>query len=429
VKPPRHGPVYILSLVAFCLLCIALMIRSVTAMGPAIIARVAVGMYPSAVAIDGVARRALVLNSYDTTVSVLDEGTGALLATTTVGSNGGAHPQQVALDTRTGHAVVLTDDGQASVLDTRSGHVLNAVLLSGSPAAIVIDEGQARAFVAEADAGVVAIVDTRSGALLRTVPVGRFPEEIVCDSHAHLVFVASQGDSVVNVLDARTGRSVRTLRTAVTPNSLAVSDRYHELFIAGMHGSITGVDVYTGTRRFQRTLSSSPGTAFDFLLAVDDARGTLLAAHDTHIQEIDPSTGRSRSLIRLPSAITALGAIPGTGDVMATVRGAVDARGQVLGDGSLLLFNARGQRLDTIPVGVDPSALAVDPVNGRVLVADTNLNPDGSPVPPRPAPTPPLTRLLSALRTWLPFLPSVTPARAPVRSTTGAVDVLRLDLH
>jgi len=426
VKPPRRCTASILSLVAVCLVGAALVIRHGTTVGVAI-ARTPVGMHPSAVAIDGTAWRALVLNSYDTTVSVLDEGTGAPLATTTVGSNGGAHPQRVALDARSRHAVVLTDDGQVSVLDTRSGHVLRSVLLSGSPAAIAIDEGLARAFVAEADAGAVAIVDTRSGALLGAIPVGRFPEEIVCADRAHLIFVASQGDGVVNVLDARTGRSVRTLHTADTPDSLAVSDRYHEIIIAGVHGSITGIDVYTGARRFQRVLSPRPSVAVDLLLAVDDARGTLLAAHDARIQELDPSTGRSESLIRLPSAITALEVIPGTGDVIATVRGAVDARGRVLGHGSLLRFDARGQRLEAIPVGVDPSALAVDPGNGRVLVADTNLNPDGSPVPSRPTPTPPLTRLLNSLRTWLPFLPPVAPAQVLPRSTTGAVDVLRLD--
>jgi len=72
------------------------------------------------------------------------------------------------------------------------------------------------------------------------------------------------------------------------------------------------------------------------------------------------------------------------------VRGVVDGHGQLLGDGSLLIFDAPGRRIGTIPVGVDPSALAVDPANGRVFVADTNLDPDGSSAPPRPAPTPTL---------------------------------------
>ncbi len=114
---------------------------------------------------------------------------------------------------------------------------------------------------------------------------------------------------------------------------------------------------------------------------------------------------------------------------MATVRGAVDARDRLLGDGSLLVFDARGRRIGTILVGVNPSALAVDPGNGRVFVTDTNLDPDGSPAPPRPVPTPPLTRFLSRLRSWLPFLPPVPPPRVPTRSTTGAVDVLRLDMR
>lgn len=399
------------------------------AVGVTTIVRVPVGMDPSAVVIDPGVRRALVLNAIDTTISVLDERTGAPLATTTGGSNGGAHPVRIALDTRTGHALVLTDDGSLSVLNVRSGRALHSVLLQGSPSAIAVDEGRAWAFVTEADAGAVAIVDTRTGALLRAVPVGPYPEELVVDRRAGLVFVANQGNATVSVLDARTGRLARTLRLSDTPTGLAIGDHDRTLFIACAHGSIIGVDAATGARRFQRALSPHPGVAVDLLLAVDDARGTLLAAHGVHIDEIDPSTGRLIAAIPLPSTVTAVAVDPATGGAMATVRGAVDARGRLLGDGSLLVFNARGQHVGTIPVGVNPSALAIDPGNGRVLVADTNLNPDGSPVPPFPPPTPPLTRFLSRLHAWLPFLPPVPPTRVPARSMTGAVDVLRLGMR
>ncbi len=382
-------------------------------------------MDPSAVVVDPGAQRALVLNAMDTTISVLDERTGTPLTTTTVGSNGGAHPVRIALDPPTGRALVLTDDGSLGV---RSGQLLHSVLLGGSPSAIAVDEGRARAFVTEADNGAVAIVNTQDVALLRTVPVGPYPEEVIFDRRAGLVFVANQGDATVSVLDARTGRPTRTLRLGDTPTSLAIGDHDRTLFIAGAHGSITGVDAATGTRRFQHVMSPRPTASLRLLLAVDDARGTVLAAHGAHIEELDPSTGRLIVTLPLPSTVTAVTVDPVTGGVLATVRGPVDARGRVLGDGSLLAFDARGQRRDTIPVGVNPSALAVDPGSGRVFVADTNLNPDGSSVPPFPMSTPPLNRFLSRLRSWAPFLPPVPSARVPAPSTTGAVDVLRLDI-
>jgi len=434
VTRSRRRPARILGLVVLCLAGAVwggdVLVPRRATVGATTIARVPVGMDPSAVVVDPRARRALVLNAIDTTISVLDERTGAPLATTTVGSNGGAHPVRVALDTPTGHALVLTDDGSLSVLSVQSGRALLSVLLGGSPSAIAVDEGRARAFVTEADAGAVAIVDTRTGALLRTVPVGPYPEDLVVDRRAGLVFVANQGDATVSVLDARTGHPVRTLRLGDTPTGLAIGDHDRTLVIAGAHGSITGMDASTGARRFQRAISPRPSAALRLLLAVDDARGTLLAAHGARIDELNSSTGRLIAAIPLPSTVTAVALDPVTGGAIATVRGPVDARGQILGDGSLLVFDAHGQRLDTIPVGVNPSALAVDAGNGRVLVADTNLDPDGSPAPPpRPAPTPPLTRFLSQLRSWLPFLPPVPPPRVPARSTTGTVDVLRLDMR
>ena len=256
----------------------------------------------------------------------------------------------------------------------------------------------------EADAGTGAIVDTHTGVLLRAVLVGPYPEELVVDRRAGLVFVANQGG---------------------TPTGLAIGDHDRTLFIAGAHGSITNVDASTGARRFQRVITPRPAAALRLLLAADDARGTLLAAHNARINALDPSTGRSIAAIPLPSTVMAVALDPVTGGAMVTVRGPVDARDRLLGDGSLLVFDARGRHLDTILAGVNPSSLAVDPGNGRVLVADTNLDPDGSLAPPRPAPTPPLTHFLSRLRSWLPFLPPVPPARSMI----SAVDVLRLDMR
>jgi len=393
------------------------------------IARVSVGMDPSSIVVDPGSRRALVLNVADTTISVLDERTGALLTTTTVGSNGGAHPVRVALDASTGHALVLTDDGCLGVLSVRSSQTLHSVLLGGSPSAIAVDEGRARAFVTETDAGAVAIVDTRTGTLLSTVPVGSYPEELVVDRRAGLVFVANQGDATVSVLDAHAGRLVRTLRLVDNPIGLVMGDRDRTLFIVGTYGSITGVDAATGVRRFRRVVSARPTAALPLLLAVDDARGTLLAAHGARIEKIDPSTGRSLAVAPLPSTVTAVVVDPVTGGALATVRGPVDARGRVLGDGSLLVFDGHGLRLDTVPVGVNPSALAVDPGNGRLLVADANLNPDGSPVSPFPVPPPPLARFLNWVRPWAPFLPPVSPTPVPTWSTTGSVNVLRLNVN
>lgn len=395
--------------------------------GATTIARAPVGMAPSAVVVAGEARRVFVVNAVDTTISVLDETTGAPLAPTTVGSGGGAHPVRIALDARTGHALVLTDDGSLSVLRVQSGRVLHRVLLEGSPSAIAVDEGSARAFVTEADAGAVAIVDTRTGARLRTVLVGPYPEELVVDRRASLVFVANQGDASVSVLDVRTGRLTRTLRLGDTPIGLAIGDHDRMLFIASAHGSVIGVDVATGARRFQRAMSPRLTTTRRLLLAVDDARGTLWVAHDAHIDELDALTGRSLASISLPSTVTAVAVDPITGGALATVRGPLDARGGVLGKGSLLVFDARGQHLDTIGVGVNPSALAVDAGARRVFVVDANLNPDGSAFWPLPEPSPPLAAFLNQLHSWAPFLPSAPPAQVPVRSTSGTVDVLRLD--
>lgn len=421
MKALPHPPsIPISGVAALCLaatIAAILVIRHGTAASP-VIAAVPVGMYPSAVAIDGKARRALVLNSYDTTVSVLDEETGTPVVTVTVGSNGGAHPQRIAVDTRTAHAFVLTDDGLATMLDARSGRVLSRVLVGGSSSAIAVDDEQARAFVTDGDAGTVAVIGTRTGALVRTVRVGQYPEEIACDMDTRRVFVANQGDNTVSMLDARTGRLVRTVHLKDSPDDLAISDRYHEALITGVAGSVAGVDASTGATIFQRALFHGAGAPHAALIAPDDPRGIVLIARDARIDELDPRSGRTVGMIGLPGEITALAADPTTGAVIAAVRGKVDAPGRVL------IVDTRGRLISTIPVGVDPSALAIDPSNGRMLVAVTNLNPDGSPARPLPTPHNALTDLGLWLRRWLPH-PRPSPV-AQAHDTAGAVYVLRL---
>lgn len=421
MRSPRLRLAGILCLVAVCL-CAALVVQRLTAVGP-LVATVPVGMFPSAIAIDDVTEHALVLNALDTTVSVLDERTGALLATRTVGSNGGAHPEQIAVDAHTGHAFVLTDDGQVSMLDTRSGALLSAIQMSGSPSAIGIDEATARAFVADADAGTVAVLDTRTGALLRTVPVGAFPETIIVSQSAGMALVANQGDNSVSLLDARTGHPMRTVRVGDAPDAMAVSERLREAYIAGTHGSVAEVDAITGARRILHIHMQHPGNPIAPLVAADDARGLLLIAIGARIGERDLRTGNSEGMLQLPSAITALAADPRTGDVLATVRGKVDAAGHLLGDGSLLVIDPRSRRISTIAIGLNPTVLALDPSNGRALVADTNLNPDGTAVQSVPTPGNALTVITHRLRRWLPGLP--TGAAPP--GNTGSVDVLRME--
>ena len=408
------------AVVGVCLLFWLIAARA-TAPGPTL-ATVAVGMYPSAIAVDSGAGHALVLNAYDTTVSVIDEVTGRLVAATSVGSNGGAHPQDLALDTRLGHAFVTTDDGEVSMLDSRSGRVLHVLRAGAGLGAIAVCERTGRAFVANIDGSSVAVIDAATGTLLRTVSVGASPVAIVCDARIGRVFVANQGDGTVAVLDAQSGHALRSLVVGDAPAALAVSDRFRELLVAGAHGSLVGLDTATGTLRFRRAPFGQNASTIDLRVAADDPAGYALAGWGTRVLRIDPRTGAIRAAIRLPSPLAALGVDPATGDPIAAVRGPIDARGDPLGDGSLVGIGRGGGLTGPVEVDIDPEAIAIDPARGRVFVASTNLNPDGSVPHLRPPPGTPLTTLGAWLRGWIPGL---APATSPPRGS-GSVTVLRL---
>ena len=403
--------------------CLLLWLFASRAAGPGPrLATVAVGMYPSAIAIDSGAGRAMVLNSYDTTVSVIDEIAARVVATTSVGSNGGAHPQDLALDTHLGHAFVTTDDGEVSMLDSRSGRVLHVVQAGLGLGAIAVCERTGRVFITNIDGGSVAVIDAATGTLLRTVSVGSSPVAIVCDARVGRVFVANQGDGTIAVLDARSGHPLRSLAVDDAPVTLAISDRFRELLVAGAHGSLVGLDTATGALRFCRAPFGQKASAIDLRVAADDPAGYALAGWGTRFLRIDPRTGASRGAIRLPSPLAALGVDPSSGYPIAAVRGTIDARGDPFGDGSLVRIGPGGGIVDAVTVAIDPSAFVVDSARHRLFVVNTNLNPDGSVPDPRLPPGTPLTTLGAWLRGWI---PGMSPATSPP-GRSGSVTVLRL---
>lgn len=414
-----HWAGAILCLIGLCLLGALVVQRGMVA-GPAT-ATVPVGMEPSAIGLDPSVGRALVLNTLGTTVSVLDDRDGALLATRTVGSNGGAHPEQVGVDARTHHGFVLTDDGQVSMLDTRSGALLGAIMMSGTPSAIAIDGATERVFIANADGGTVSVLDARTGMLLHSAPTGAFPEALAVSPTADVALVANQGDDTVSLLDAHNGTLLRTLRVDDAPQALAISDRYRVAYTGGSHGTLTQINLVTGARHAIHLRLPQPGAPVTPLLAVDEARGLLLIGLGARIEERDLRTGISTGILQLPSTITALTVDPRGGAIIATVQGKADARGHLLGNGSLLVVDPSSRRRSIVEAGLDPVALAIDLQHGRAIVADTNLNPDGS-VVHLPARTTFIGDISSRLRRWLPNIASGTPAP----HATGSVSIVRL---
>lgn len=182
---------------------------------------IVVGVGPQEIAVDTRIGHAIVVNTGGDSVSVLDTHSGALVRTVPVAPS----PLEVAVDTRTSRAVVVNSQGDVSVLDTTSGAVLRTFNIEPSVGGMdlcdVVVAARTNRFLVVMGNGdtpsILTFLDARTGAVLRQTPVGRYAHTVAVDERVGRVFTANINDSTVSVLDLASGRVLRTVGVRAGP--------------------------------------------------------------------------------------------------------------------------------------------------------------------------------------------------------------------
>src|SRR5919204_5566678 len=142
---------------------------------------VAVGRAPLALAVDGQTRRVFVANFGSASVSMLDPGSGAVLATTVVVP----YPDTLAIATTAGRVFVassVTPPSIVDVLDAGTGYLVRTVTVGRGSHAVAVDERSGHVFVTNGMDNSVSMIDVRSAAVLHTIPVDSGPLAIAVDA-------------------------------------------------------------------------------------------------------------------------------------------------------------------------------------------------------------------------------------------------------
>ena len=137
--------------------------------GPPAVRTSRVGSAPLALAVDSQTQRVFVANFGSATVSMLDAGSGAVLATTAVLP----YPDTLAIATKPGRVFVASgvaplNPDRVDVLDARSGRLVRAVAVGRGTHAVAVDERSGHVFVTNALDNSVSMVDAHSGTVLCT---------------------------------------------------------------------------------------------------------------------------------------------------------------------------------------------------------------------------------------------------------------------
>lgn len=364
-------------------------VTMVDTMTGAVLRTIAVGHAPSAVVVDAHTGRAFVLNQSDGTVSMLDAVTGDVLGTLHVPNSAG-----LAVDESRGHLFVVgnsnatfTAPGTLAMFDAHSGTLLHRVPLGGAAGWILkgltIDAGAGRGWLTNCLDGTVGTFDTGSGRIVTTRAIGGCPLAIVVADRAGHAFVTNQSDASVRMLDTRTAAVLHTVDVPRIPLALAVNGRTARVFVLDSdmtvnNAAVSVLDARTGVVRGKRDLATyAPNTPCRFLtaLGVDVDRTFVLV-------------------------------------------------GRTGAPGSVSVLDARAARvLRTVALGGNPVALAVDASTRHLFVVNQAMNnplgSSGSASGPNAWGWVPRW-----LRLWLPWL--AVPSRPRLNGSVAVLDLAHL---
>ncbi len=252
-----------------------------------------------------------------------------------------------------------TDEDSVSVVDVRAARFLRNVTVGPDPRDAAVDEASGRVFVTNDDNASISVLDAGTGHLVSTISVGDRPHAVTVDTARHQAIAVDSAANSLSVVDTLHLRTVQTLRVG---NGVALDGAtvvaQGGLIVVGDSTAMHVLDARTGQER------PVPSGGYAGVLAIDPGGKQLYVATNVGVQVVRLSDGRVQNTIAVQGEIRAM---------------AVDARrhrlyilqGDTSHDGTLSMIDLRrGAVVTTKPVGLAPTALAVDEQSGRVVVVN-----------------------------------------------------------
>lgn len=212
----------------------------------AVVATVAVGEKPRDVAITPDGRFAYVTNEAGSTVSVIDAASNAVVGT--IPLSVGAEPRGIAISPN-GQTAWVADfgDGTVSVIDTATNSVSGAAIPVGEePDGVAIAPDGSLAFVAQRK-GNVAIIGTATRAVVGTVVDAGAPAQVAIGPHGGRGFVTDSGTNSVTAFNPTNGSVAGApIPGGSQPSGIAIGPGGSVAYAAGFgDGTLTPIDTST----------------------------------------------------------------------------------------------------------------------------------------------------------------------------------------
>lgn len=179
-------------------------------------ATIPVGSFPWGIAINAAGTRVYVANYGDDTVSIINTTTDTVLGVPLAVGNG---PLGIAVNPAGTRLYVANslenvnpaNEGTVSVIDTGSLATLATVTVGEDPYGIAVSPNGARVYVSNCCSQSVSVIETAGNTVVATVgSVGNNPAGISINSAGTRVYVANGGDNTVSIIDTASNTVVGT---------------------------------------------------------------------------------------------------------------------------------------------------------------------------------------------------------------------------
>jgi YVTN family beta-propeller protein len=367
-----------------------------------ILQRLALALIVAAAAFDPapvLAEKAYIPDAENNLVSILDTATRTVTGSLTLDGGPPVFPSAMAITADGATAFVAEPISNSVVAVTLATGAVSATIPVGqTPIAIAVTPDGSAAYVANFDDGTVSVIENSSLQPVATLAVGQGPIALAFTPDGSKAVVANRMGNSVSVIDVASGTVSAPIAVSAEPSSVAVTPDGKKAFVSTSIGGVSVVDVATlsvanipmtsnpgavatGADRARARPISRPARAGSaatppacdgctVVVVTPDGREAFVVGEDA-VAVIDVSTMAVTQDVSLPFITVAAAAI--TPDSRQLLIPTIDLGFPVGAPKNILVFDTTTfSLLGEIPVGPDPTALAVTADGSRAIVLDGN---------------------------------------------------------
>jgi YVTN family beta-propeller protein len=380
----------LMALILFLVLPTALLaplsVRSATA--DTVLSTVTVGSGPLAVAVNPVTNKIYTVNNDNVryAMTVID---GATNSTATVGV--GTDPGAIAVNPVTNKIYVVNTNlyftnsnngghtGSVTVIDgaDNSSATVDAGIL---PCAIAVNPATNKIYIANRDSNTVTVIDGATDSTT-TVSVGTGPDAVAVNPVTNKIYVANSNGGhtgSVTVIDGADNSSA-TVNAGSYPLAIAVNSATNKVYVvnnSNAYGEYTTGTVTVIDGATNQTVTVTVGLN-PFALAVNPATNKIYVVNNSDdgdtVTVIDGATN-STATINVGPDPGAIAVNPVSNKIYVVNCGQGPGDTSPNWDGTVTVIDGTDNSTTTVPLGLHPDAVAVNPFTGQAYVANEGDN-------------------------------------------------------